>query len=170
LGLDPGEADTDGDGMFDGDDPLPLTRFDPATPPTITAFARVVLAKLAEGAGPGNMLEPRPEDATATQRFDTVIGSPPHPALETVIIQGDPTLFTGLSPGFRLMVYGEGDLDRLTKGTTPFYPPKMTIFSSLDGLDHYVVWSARWVGGSFTVRCPANGEACAVRDKSSWIT
>jgi hypothetical protein len=68
------------------------------------------------------------------------------------------------------MVYGEGDLDRLTKGTTPFYPPKMTIFSSLDGLDHYVVWSARWVGGSFTVRCPANGEACAVRDKSSWIT
>lgn len=170
LGLNPDRADTDGDGMIDGSDPLPLTRFEPSTPATVTAFARAIVSHLADGAGPGNMIEPVPEGATAEERVDAVIGSPAHRPLDTVIMQGDPALFAGLSPDFRLMVYDEGELDRLTEGATPFYPPKMTIYSSLDGLSHYVVWSARWVGGSFTVRCPANGEACAVEEKSNWIT
>jgi hypothetical protein len=170
LGLEPSNADTDGDGLADGADPLPLTSAGPASD-VQTALAKAILGEITGARLEGMVLQPRSPDETPDEAVAAVIGGPrPYKSLETVILVADPALFAGLDLPFRLLVYTPEQVERLTAGAAPFYPPTLTIYSSLDGLKHLVNWSARWRGGSFTVRCPANGEACTVEEKSNWIT
>ncbi|MBW8883055.1 MAG: hypothetical protein JF615_17035, partial [Asticcacaulis sp.] len=67
------------------------------------------------------------------------------------------------------VVYSSADIERLGRDKTPFYPPQiLEIFTSLDGADTYVNWSASWVGGAFMIHC--DGDACTTKTLSDWIT
>ena len=91
----------------------------------------------------------------------------------TVLLVADPTLFASVATPFRLMVYSRADERALTerRGGAPFYLPGVAyMFSSLDGLTHYVVWSAHWVGGSFIARCTPAPAECSIERIDDWIT
>lgn len=170
VGLDPALADTDGDGQPDGQDRVPLTARAADVPPARMALAKVILQRLT-GHDDGAIVVPAdlPEDLDGA--LLAMMGSePPPPRPNTVQIVGDPTLFAGLEPPFQLLVYTPEQVARLAEGAPPSFPPEVTVYSSLDGLEHLVVWSASWVGGRFMARCPADGSACEIEELSNWIT
>lgn len=171
LDLDATNPDIDGDGLPDGIDPLPQVARDPATPAGRTALAHAILkhmmgydaaALVVPVSTPGESLE---------DMIVSAVGRPPVPApLDTFIVGADPTLFAGLDLPFRLLVYTPEALRALSERGAPFYPPTVTIYSSLDGRRHYVVWSASWVGGSFIAVCNDGAAACEVEERTNWIT
>lgn len=174
LGLDPARADTDGDGRDDGADPVPLTAPSGMVPPARRSLALAILQQLTGYDAGAIVVTPRPaaEDPLEMEDMLADMGSPPpEPPLRTVIVvSNDPALFADLDVPFRLMVYTPEQIRRLSESAAPFYPPSVEIHSSLDGREHFVVWSASWVGGSFMARCPEAGGPCQVEEKSGWIT
>jgi hypothetical protein len=170
LGLDPARSDTDGDGMADGRDPIPAVAYDAKAPPGRTALAAAVFKAVFNHDAGAIMVKPRVPGAEEDDPLKAVLGGPQAPRMDTTFLVGDPSLFAGASPPFRLMVYTPEQAARLPTGGAPFFPPELTqVYSSLDGRRHYVVWSASWVGGAFFVTCPASG-ACETKVLSSWIT
>ena len=170
LGFDPERADTDGDGVSDGRDPVPLAAFDPHTTPMRDALARAILARLAGyDAGAISVAPDRaPDDILGAVAGGASI--PRQERLQTLILVADPSLFAGLTLPFRLVTYTPAQVARLSDNGAPFYPPRVTVFSSLDEREHLVIWSATWVGGRFRVHCPSDGDACVVEETSNWIT
>jgi hypothetical protein len=164
LGLDPDHSDSDGDGLRDGSDALPLTAHRPDATVTDTALARSVISRVlghdAEAIVTGSVSNGAGGLATTRTREGAIF------------LVGDPRIFAGISLApFRIVVYTEEDLRALARGPAPFYPPRIVrMFSSLDGRQHYVEWSATWVGGRFLVTCTATGGTCEIRDLLSWVT
>jgi len=175
LRMDPRLPDSDSDGLLDGADPAPLTATDgPASPARRTLGLAILQQMTGHDAG-AIVISPRPPTEEPMELDDMLaaMGSPPPPPpipRSIILVSDDPGLFTGLDLPFRLLVFTTEQVRRLSEGGTPFYPPKVDVYSSLDGREHYVVWSASWVGGAFIARCPSDGAPCEVEEKSSWIT
>ncbi|HVZ29132.1 MAG TPA: hypothetical protein VG839_01980 [Asticcacaulis sp.] len=168
LGLKPDAADSDGDGIPDGRDPLPLTAYNPKGNPRDGAVAKIILEHFAGHDAGAIMVKPRPEAAPG----DLLMLGPAAPQEKryTMILVSDVDLFSDIAAApFQLIVYSHADLARLGRDKAPFYPPRITeLFRSLDGNDYYVSWSASWVGGSFWVHC--DGDQCTSKELSNWIT
>ena len=175
LGLDPRAADSDGDGRPDGGDSAPLTAAGGPVSPARRTLALAILQQLTGHDAGAIVVAPR-EPAADDDDLDSLLGGmgsppPPPPRPRTIIlVADDPVLFSDLDLPFRLMVYTPEQVRRLSEGGAPFYPPVVEVHSSLDGREHFVIWSASWVGGNFIARCPEDGGPCEVEVKSSWIT
>ncbi len=175
LGLDPRSADSDGDGRPDGADAAPLTAAGGPVWPARRTLALAILQQLTGHDAGAIVVAPR-EPAEGEDDLDSLLGGmgsppPPPPRPRTIILAADdPTLFSDLDVPFRLLVYTPEQIRRLSEGGAPFYPPVVEVHSSLDGREHFVIWSASWVGGNFIARCPEDGGPCKVEVKSSWIT
>lgn len=174
MGLDLHLADTDGDGRADGVDPAPLTAPSAPTSPARRTLALAIVQKLTGHDAGAIVISPRPPSEREPELEDLLgdMGaSPPPPTPRSVIlVSDDPALFADLDLPFRLMVYTPDQVRRLSEGGAPFYPPSVEIHSSLDGREHFVIWSASWVGGNFIARCPDDGGPCEIEEKSNWIT
>jgi hypothetical protein len=170
LGLKPDAADSDGDGIPDGQDPLPLTPYNPKGDPNDGTVARIILEHLIGHDAGAIMVTPRPDAGDDPILAAVGGGSPPQTMRHTLIMVSDVDLFSTIRAApFRLIIYSNADLDRLSRGKAPFYPPRITeLFKSLDGKDYYVGWSASWVGGSFSVHCDAG--TCTTTDTGGWIS
>ncbi len=171
LGLKPDNVDSDGDGIPDGADPLPLTPYNPKADPRETAVAKIILENLIGHDAGAHIVTPQPAGASDEQKIDAAIGKPaPLTKRSTLFVVSDRDIFSGiLDAPFRLIVYSNADLERLDRTKAPFYPPRVTeLFVSLDGADYYVNWSAGWVGGSFLVHC--EGTHCTSTQLGGWIT
>lgn len=171
LLLDPTNPDSDGDGLADGVDPMPLTARTPAVRNARFELAAAILQRLT-GHDAGAIMMPaqvptEPDDALAAMAG----APPPAPRMVSRIMVGDPAMFSGLQLPFRLLVYTPEQAERLGSGPAPFLPPVVDIYSSLDDRQHLVIWSAGWVGGQFAVTCiDAATDSCEVKELSSWIT
>ncbi len=173
IGLAPDQSDTDGDGLDDGDDPMPLTRFDAQTPPQRRALAQAILNEIMGHEGGAIMVGPMSDTQAPLDIMQAAMGGAPrpHPNAPTVFMVADPELFSGLQSRVRFIVYSPRDLAALSGDAAPFYPPQITqMFSSHDGLTHYVQWTASWTGGAFIVRCTAGATTCETNVVSQWIT
>jgi hypothetical protein len=164
LGLDPIDADSDGDGVPDGSDAVPLTAHRADGAPADLALARAVISQIMG----------HDHEALVTGPVSNAAGglATTHTRSGALFLVGDPRIFAGISLApARLIVYTDADLVALARGPAPFYPPRIArLFSSLDGLRHYVQWSANWTGGRFVVICTTGGGACAIRELVSWVT
>ena len=171
LGLKPDAADSDGDGIADGADPLPLTPYNPKADPRETAVARTILEHLVGHDAGAHIVAPQSPTAGDAQSIMAAMGKPaPVMKRGTIFVVSDKDIFSGiLDAPFRLVVYSNADLERLQRTKAPFYPPRViNLFVSLDGADYYVNWSAGWVGGSFLVHC--DGTTCTSTSLGDWIT
>lgn len=171
LGLDYANPDMDGDSVLDGIDPMPLTRPEPSMPPLQQRVAQAIIKKImGHDVGAITINPSKPGD----DPLQNALGGGPAASrtrMTTTFLVGDAKLFAGLSPDFRLMVYSDADVKTLNQGAAPFMPPEiLTTFASLDGATRLVVWSARWRGGAFFVRCTAGDGPCEVENISEWIT
>lgn len=172
LLLDPADADGDGDGMADGSDPMPLTAQGPAIRNARTELAAEIIHRLTgHDAGAIVMPAEMPDDLEGA--FGAMSGrTPPALRMVTRIMVGDPTMYAGLSLPFRLIVYTPAQAESFKQARrAPFYPPEVTVYSSLDDREQLVIWSAGWVGGQFVMRCAdAGSDECQAEELSSWIT
>lgn len=170
LGLDFANPDTDGDGMLDGVDPLPLTALAKVDPLT-TRVAQTIVGKIIGHDDGGIIIGPvKPDDELLTAALGNGAQAT-HTSMDTIFLGADPGMFADLSSKFRLMIYSEADIAALTTGAAPFYPPGIKqMFSSLDRARYYIVWSATWTGGTFIVTCTAGDGPCDVKVVSEWIT
>lgn len=169
LGMDPMNKDTDGDGIVDGFDTLPLTQFDAASSAMDTEVALSLLQAMMGIERNAIMVHPGKVHGSLQAR--SLPGDDVLPALDTQFIQAEPDLFAGLSLPFRLFVYGNSDLGKLNRGKAPFYPPRVTaMFRRPDGSETYVKWSAQWTGGSFLIRCDEATQSCQMVSLGYWIT
>lgn len=171
LLLDPADPDSDGDGLADGLDPMPLTARAPAVRNARFELAAAIVQHLT-GHDAGAIMMPAQAPVDLDDALAAMAGAPtPAPRMLSRIMVGDPTMFSGLQLPFRLLVYTPEQAARLGAGPAPFLPPVVDIYSSLDDRQHLVIWSAGWVGGQFVVTCAdAATDSCEVKELSSWIT
>lgn len=171
LGLDFTVADSDGDGVPDASDPLPLVRYRASASPR-DRLARAIVSAII-GFAPVPIVIPA-GDAPTIERVMTgdAAGAAASRRTRTRFLIGDPSMFAHLATPFPLIIYSPRDVEALNRGSAPFLAPQvLQIFSSLDGTQHYVEWSAGWAGGAFTVTCSGQSDAdCTTTRISSWIT
>jgi hypothetical protein len=174
LGLDFAKEDSDGDGLPDGGDPLPLTAYRRDVSPLDSEMARAILAQIKEHDAGAIMVQPSTGSQTLLEDFLAASGSGGAARAgggAEFLVSDDPDLFAGITPPYRFMVYSSADMEALSRGAAPFYAPEiMDVFTSLDRKRRYVSWSARWTGGAFEVNCTEPGVACKVKVHSQWIT
>jgi hypothetical protein len=171
LLLNPANPDSDGDGLEDGVDPMPLTARTPAVRNARLELAAAIVQRLT-GHDAGAIMMPAQAPTEPDDALAVMAGAPPSaPRMLSRIMVGDPTMFSGLQLPFRLLVYTPEQAERLNAGPAPFLPPVVDIYSSLDDRRHLVIWSAGWVGGQFAVTCAvAATDSCEVEELSNWIT
>jgi hypothetical protein len=172
LVTDPANPDTDGDGLRDGDDPLPqVARSGVMTDPS-AALAAVLerVAGMKSGAiiheiGPsGGANGARPvDDLMAHMRRATLTDE------RTSFIIGDRAAFASLATSRRAVVLTGHELELAHKKFGPMLPYDLSLFV----LDHesrrgYVIWDASWVGG--TIELEKNDGQWVARVVGSWIT
>lgn len=165
LGLDPDTADSDGDGWSDDRDPLPGVPYNPAANPRRTALAQAILEAIVGHDAGAIMIAPTAQG----DPLSMLSGPPQQGRWLTVFLAGDATDYAALVTPFRLIVRTQEDFEAANAGGPPFFPPVVTVYSSLDDRTHLVIWSASWVGGAFVVRCADEG-GCESEEISSWIT
>lgn len=170
LGLDLRNPDTDGDGMRDGVDPLPLTAFR-ANAARSSTLAHAILSQLVDHDALAIVVPAASGRAELLDALGTA--KPPgvrHPAVGATFLVADPALFAGVTTSSRLLIYSNADLEALQRGTAPFYPPRIDqLFSSIDGRTHYVSWSTGWSGGVFIATCRPSG-GCDIDVVMEWVS
>jgi hypothetical protein len=169
LGLDPQNADSDGDLIPDGVDSLPLTTFDPFSPAIDKELALAILTEVVGLERNAIMVGP---DVDSGQDIAAALLKRPQDFAvdyDTLFVTSDPKIFAGIRLNRRLMIYDRGDLDKLGRGDAPFYPVGIkAIFSKPDQSERYVIWDAVWTGGRFVVRCKDG--ICETTVLEQWIT
>ena len=159
IGLDFSNADTDGDGVVDGRDPLPLVAYRPTV--ANDRLAHAIVAHIFSTELPiAAAVAPTLGDARNESAPDRLVQA----LARTRFLIGEPALFAGVATPFPLMVYSRADVASLTDGLAPFGPVWLShIFSSLDGTTHHVGWSSSGGGGAFTVTCETPNDACRIK-------
>jgi hypothetical protein len=177
LGLTIDDPDTDGDGIADAIDPLPLTRYDGNAPKMARSAAfGILLQLLGPRAHPVLALGSRAADAPVAEtlvgaRDPNRAGQRSETEIDTyMIVADDPRLFAGVRTPFRLMIYSHADLAALNQAGVEIGPLKLNfLFSSHDARNHYVSWTAGRIGGQFFLRCGEAGE-CDVEGRGHSVS
>jgi hypothetical protein len=157
----------DGDGLADGDDPLPQVAWSGIMDDEAAALA-AVLENIAgmkpmgiiHGIGaPGGGVE----DAMARMRRATLTDE------RTTFVVAERRAFRSLATSRRAVVLTRHELELARKKFGPMLPLELPLFV----LDHerrrgYVIWDASWVGGSLALE--KSGASWRVRTVGSWIT
>lgn len=171
MGLDPSNTDSDGDGLLDGVDGLPLTPFDPHASKDDTDMAFAIIKhlfgyeRLAIITGIPGGEESKEKRFKQTLRVERPMIDPQH----TVFLEGDPGLFAGLNTSRRLLILGSAEMRTLRKAYGVFFPLSIKwIFVKPDRSQAYVIWSAGWTGGKFNLIKTEDGYE--VEDLSRWVT
>jgi len=172
LQMNPKSADTDGDGLEDARDPLPLTKFDPDAPAARRELAYALLSKIA-GYDRGAIMVAPGDGGGGLEDVLAAMGAAakaPKISDGALFLRADPEIFAGVRTPFRLFVFSDEAVERIRAEGAPFYPVGISaLFSRPNGLEHYVIWSAGWVGGEFIVRCDVDNK-CTTEVVSEWIT
>lgn len=169
LQMNANSPDTDGDGLADARDPLPLTAFDPQAPFAKKELAYAILSAIVGYERQAIIVSPKPPGAETDLSDLFSAARPPAISDGAVFLVAEPGLFSGVRTPFRLFVFNSNEVDRINTQGAPFYPARVrAIFSRLDDSEHYVIWSAGWIGGEFIVRCKA--DQCETEVTSEWIT
>lgn len=167
LLTDPENPDSDGDGIPDGRDPLPLVPFTAGSDEAARALGAVL--KQTTGVEPDAIIvRPgggEPSDEEITERARRAVLSSEH----TYFLRGERRAFAPLSPSRRFVVITEPELVLVRKKFGTTYPYEFSFFF----LDHekrraVVVWNACWVGG--TLRLDRSEEGWVVKVLGRWIT
>lgn len=162
-------ADTDGDGLQDTRDPLPLTAFDAGAPIAEKELAYAILSVIVGYERQAIVESPRSPGVEFDLADAINAERPPSISDGAVFLEADPKLFAGVRTPFRLFVFSQDEVSRINADGAPFFPVGVSaIFSRPDNSEHYVIWSAGWVGGEFIVRCKA--DKCETEETSRWIT
>jgi len=148
LLTDPRLADSDGDGLKDGDDPLPGVPQTTDTSPAAEVLAAVV--KQIAGVGRRALIE----GVDGTPTGVACCGPRQGPPLiePTVFFLGERPLFAGLRPDRRIIVLTRAEAEAVEKTFGPFYPLDLDLFLfDHSGRRALVIWSATWQGGTLSL-------------------
>jgi hypothetical protein len=168
IGLCPDNPDTDGDGIQDGSDPLPLTAFNPHASAESKQVAAAILSKTQKYEKGAIIVAPH--SSAEAQEVCSVLGLKTKPAdkAKTTFLIADPEIFSGILLPDRLLLYREGEMESLGDSNAPFFAPQIEVFPNKSRTKFYVIWTAGWTGGEFIV-C-REGDEYKVKVKSEWIT
>lgn len=166
--------DTDGDGLDDGHDPLPLVAYREDVPQASNEMVSAFLESLLGHDAGAIVVGPRP-DGQSARIEDMLTTAPAAPRARQntfFLVAPDPSVFAGISAApIRIMIYATSEFDRSAPSGAPFYPPRIvTMFSSLDGRRTYIEWSASWTGGTLLIDCTQENAPCQREMLSQWIT
>ena len=165
LLTDPSLADSDGDRLTDGDDPLPCVPQSADTSITTEALAAVV--QEIAGVGKRALIE----GVVGTPIGVACCGSQKGPPFiePTVFFIGERPLFAGLRPDRRVVILTHGEAEAAANIFGPFFPLTLKLFL-FDHTGHhaFVVWSASWQGG--VLRLEEKNGQWIVNKLLSWIT
>jgi hypothetical protein len=163
LLLDPDNPDSDGDGIRDGDDPLPNVKNDPsATDQSYLARILEHIFKLPEQAiiepvdrGPGVLIAGQPAAAPSL--------------LRPLFILGNSADFAGLRTALTVLVYSPEDVGRLSARSPDFHALDLSgiVFNRAHDRGH-LTWSLGWTGG--TLRLIRQGNAWRVESMGRWVS
>jgi hypothetical protein len=170
LGLKLDNQDSDGDGLRDGIDALPLTAYKPANNAREGVVAKMILTHFVGHDAGAIVITPRKPADKDDPLAGISGGTAPSARRHMLFLVSDIDIFSGIADApFQLIIYSGNDLQRLGRDKIPFYPPQIiNLFRSLDGNSYYVNWSASWVGGAFLIHC--EGDTCTEKSLSEWIT
>ncbi|HET9218196.1 MAG TPA: hypothetical protein VFR18_14525 [Terriglobia bacterium] len=164
LLLDPEMADSDGDGLADGVDPLPNVKSAAEVRDAADPIAAIL--KSIYGMPEGAIVEPVDGDANAG--FLGKPAGPPTP-LRPLLVQGRPEDFRAGIPGAQVLVYSDIDVQKLRAKSPDFngLTLQAAVFNRA-GDRGFVVWSFGWTGGTLRlIREPGGWRTEAIRN---WIS
>lgn len=145
IGSNPLLADSDLDGMPDGQDRLPLETFIQSAQ-QYNPVAMALLERLLS-----YQITPESDAQLAPMRSGFKLGAQTHEQ-QTLFVAASPKYFQGIQPPLRLIfVSPEQVRQRQQQGL--FFPLSLELMlSNTDATDFYVQWNASWTGGSFRIR------------------
>ncbi len=170
LGMNAQSRDSDGDGIDDGVDSLPLTAYDPSTPQERIELALVIVEEIFGYERAALMVAPdlATDADDVSIAVDSFLARPPMDT-PTLFLRADPEIFSGIRLPDRLIVLDESSEFSPNSAQAPFYPVEiLNLFTKSDGQEFYVEWSASWTGGIFVILCVEG--ACDTKMVSYWIT
>jgi hypothetical protein len=148
LGTDPFNADTDGDGIPDGQDPLPQVA-DDGKPDATTELLATVIRRLS-GGGESNALitgiDTSGDDKIHTPKRS--LSTDPAGGRTTFIV-ADRALLKSLPSAERIAVLTPAEMELARRKFGTFFPMDLEVIKSRDGRRAHVIWDASWTGGSF---------------------
>lgn len=171
IGLDMRNADSDGDGLPDALDGLPLTAFNPDKIED-AEIARIMLEPIIGHEANALMVPLTPDSQSLGEMLEAMAraAEAPNETRSTLILRGDPSLFSGLASRSRIIIYNDEMIERISPEYGVFYPVGFpTVLPNHDRSQLYVIWSAGWAGGEFYIYRNAQGEF-EVEVTSSWVT
>lgn len=167
LITDPDNPDTDGDGLPDATDPLPQVAWAGTPTPSAAALGKV----LEEIAGMKSMAIIH-EIAPAGAKLDDFMAGMKRASLtsqDTTFFAGQRTDFAPLLTDRRAVVLTATEFELVRRKFGVLYPLELALFViDHDGRRGHVIWTASWVGGSFTLEL-VDG-VWRSRTVSQWIT
>lgn len=171
VGLDMTLADSDGDGIDDGRDPMPLTTFQPVDP-AMNELALCLLPLITRLEQDAIRVPILPDSASLDELLSVMDARPPAGTLsqETLILEAPQNLFAGLVSDLRILVYDTETRARISPDYGRFYPVGIpAILRNEDASQVYVIWNAGWTGGEVYLRREDDGDY-AVFEILRWIT
>jgi len=163
LLLDPDNPDSDGDGIRDGDDPLPNVKNEPA------ATANSYLARILEH------IFKRPEQAII-EPVDRGPGvliagqlAVAPSLLRPLFVVGNPADFAGLRTALTVLVYSPEDVERLLARSADFHALDLSgiVFNRAHDRGH-LTWNLGWTGGA--LRVIRQGNVWRVESMGQWVS
>lgn len=168
LGLDPASPDSDGDGMDDRADMLPLGPAAGTPPHPHAELMQAVMREIIQPSTPpppGVPPPPIPGETAAQQaarlaaereRRDAILAFAAR-AWSPLLVYAPPELFAGVDLDRRVLVYDEETLAAIDPAYGEFSPAQLTVLPNRDGTAAYVRWSERWGGRIFMIRRTPDG-------------
>ncbi len=172
LLTDPQSRDTDGDGVDDGVDSLPLVYFRSdllnEEPGAMVAVLNQIGFKESEAIVPGLPGSQKSMESVIDRMLKRSIKAI-RGTNHATFICGDRSKFTGLSTNQRIIVLTPAERDQFRRKFGVFYPMNLETFV-FDRVHRraYCIWSASWTGGA--MRLTKQGAKWVATVTSDWIT
>ena len=167
LLTDPENPDTDGDGILDSHDRVPLVPLNGLTTGDPAALAAVLnkLSRQESGAIIHEVTRPVNDLMDVFANITTGVLTDER----TMFVVADRRQFRGLIPPRRTIVLSPGELKKAQEKFGPIFAVEFPVFILDPAKERgYVVWTEHWKGGSLNLR-KVNGE-WKVEVVSEWIT
>jgi hypothetical protein len=161
---DPHSADTDHDGLKDGEDPFPTVPTAKGEPPAKAELLTEVLSQV--------LHDPHPQANVVGngKSFLEQVGGRPAPIAKghVVFIKGKRSDFVGVLSSSHVIVLTEEEVARVSKERGLLYPLELDIVINEAGTEAQINWSLQWEGGSYDAH-RENG-AWVLVATGSWVT